>query len=418
MKSPKFFPALLFCLLLLEQPGTGRCSQIEDFAFLNRTLDEAEFVSSREDFFTSYCVFIVSTMVSFEASYWFLELIRHKLHPGSQLSIYTPEIVEIASVWTAGSVTRSSEYSHWPRNKILHYSLKAGGALQAVLAGILWQRGRITVPALIMMFMSAELLAQEVTGTLATLFLKWFNVEPGNMTPDIYDDTELCKSSIGVGLSMGIIAFAVLTLREVSPLKRAVTGTITAVLSATAVKVAFMDISRIDIWPEITAAKDKAGIPAGTLALFIATLSEVTGARTRAGNSVLAAVTAGGGAMSTAAAAATTGVETAILVIAGAGTRVVSIGRYAARTVATLVAVTGALALSVLVKPDPASDTRYSRMAATLAVASLFAFISAIANYLNEGIPLDKTLFAASWLYWEKPYEIIHHLTSPATQTP
>ena len=327
MLNPHYlFPGLLSFLLLLGICGAGECSQKEDFQFLNRTVEEAKLVSSWEDLVESYSVFFLSTLISFEARYWGLEILRKKFNSGSELSSYSPEIVEIASIWTAACAIRSDKYTDWPRNEALHYCVKFGGGLETVIAGVLLARGGVTAPALFLIFVSAESLAEMITGTVTTSILRRINVDPNHISPAQYDVGESTLSSIAIGWSMGFTVFEVLTLTQMSPIKSVAACSAVAALSATAVE--------------------------------------------------------------------------AVTYINGLNVQL--------SDVAVAVAVAGVRALLILVKVSPISNTRYSRIAATTTVASIFALVSSIANYLNRGVPLDETFSEISWLYWEKPYKNIH----------
>ena len=426
MSKPScFFPVFLSFLILSGIPSVGAGSQKEDFVFLDQTFDEARLVNSGKDLVESVSVFFVSTLASFEVRYWLLELARKGLNPGSELSSRSPDIMEIASVWTVSSVIWGDQYSDWPRNSVLHFYMRAGGALQTVVAGLFLARGRITVPALSIIFLSAESLAETAAGAVTTLAWKRAGAGSDKISPNQYDINEYFLSSIGIGWSTGLIVFESLVLRWVSPVKCAVTCMITAALSTTTVE-ATMYISGLNIQSvsmPIAIARSAATAAAGAIVIALA----ITGA----GAIVITLATTGARARAfiVALAGARTLVETIAGTVAGAGAvagAIVGVGAGAASAaeatpasaaeavvVAVVVAVVtaiavggaGAGALFTLVKPGPISDTRYSRVTAVTAVASLFAFVSSIANYLNKGVPLNETFLEISWSYWCRLYE-------------
>ena len=387
MRKPhRFFPAFLSFLLLLGVSGAGECSRKEDFEFLNRTFDEAKLVNSGEDFVKSYSVFFLSTLASFEARYWFLEYVRKGLNPGSELNSYSPDIVEIASIWTAASVIRNGNYTDWPRNNVLHGLVKTGGILQTVVAGLLLTRGRITVPALIIIFISAESLAKMVSGTFTTLVLRRKNIDPGKISTDQYDFFESSMSVLGISWSIGAIAFEVATLIPISSIKRVALYSAIIVLLATAVEaVIYIKAARLSV-----PARAKTG--AVVMAIAIAILIKMAGAEV--GSAIIAATVAVSGAIA--------GSEAAAAAMDVTGTIAVT------EIIAVTIAGAGAGALFILVRSGPIYHTRYSRVAATIAVASILAFMSSIANYLNKGVPLDETFSEISGSYWKKACELVH----------
>ena len=385
MRKPhRFFPAFLLFLLLLGVSEAGECSRKEDFEFLNQTFDNTRLVNSGEDLVKSYSVFFLSTLACFEARYWFLEYVRKGLNPDSELNSYSPDIIEIASIWTATSVIRNGNYTDWPRNGVLHGFVKTGGILQTVIAGVLSTRGRITIPALILVFISAESLAEMVSGTFTTLTLRKENVDPGKISTEQYDIGESRKSVFDIGWSIGITIFELSALIQISPETNLATYSTIALLSGTA---AGADIT--GLLPRISDL-----IIAVIFTIVVVVELDITTAAAAASAGFLAAVGSG--------------------VAAAAGAVDAGLGSFAARdlleavTLASVAAGTSTAALLILVRSSPVSDTRYSRVAATITVASIFAFLSSIANYLNRGVPLDETFSEISRFYWKKAFELVH----------
>ena len=392
-KPHRFFPAFLLFLLLLGVSGAGECSRKEGFAFLNQTFDNTRLVNSGEDLVKSYSVFFLSTLACFEARYWFLEYVRKGLNPGSELNSYSPGIVEIASIWTAASVIRNGNYTDWPRNGVLHGFVKAGGILQTVIAGLLLARGRITVPALILVFISAESLTEMVSDTLMTLALRGENIDPGKISTDKYDFLESSMSVLGISWSIGAIAFEVATLIPVSSVKSVALYSVIFTLPGTASEVfTYIKGTRLSV-PTMTK------IVAGIIGIVIAMTIKITGAGI--GSAIVAETIAVFGAIAGSEAAAA-----AIAVTRTIEDMAVAEAITLAVVITVTVTVTGTLL--VLVESSPISDTRYSRVAATIAVASIFAFVSSIANYLNRGVPLDETFSEISGFYWKKAFELVH----------
>ena len=395
-KTFRFILKILPFLWLFTITKAFSKSQIEDFYFLNQTFDEASLINSGEDLLQSYSVFVLSTWINFEAKYWVLELLRKSLNPDSQLNIHSPEIVEIASVWTAGSIAVNSKYQQWPCNKILHYCLNAGGSLTTVLFGLLSFKG-ITIPALIIVFMTEASLAKTLTGTAATSLLRRINFNPGNLSPKAHDLTESTVLSMAIALSSGLIIFGVLTLYQESPVKSVVCTSI-ATLSVMAVAT-FLSMTGLDVpLTDILTAGAAAGAGALVGALARAATEDEAG--------VMVMVTAGRitgvGRISSAVFGAIAIAEIGDAIDRVEETYVVAVAGGA--LVGTLV---GTICLHFLVEPNPVGHARYS-IVPTIGAASIFAFVNAIANFLNSGVPLDQTLSEISWSYWGWIYELLY----------
>ena len=412
-KTSHFIFIILPLLWLFITTNAYSKSKIEDFYFLNQTFDEARLVNSGEDLLQSYSVFVLSTWLSFETKYWVLELLRKSLNPDSQLNIYSPEIMEIASVWTAGSIAVNSKYQQWPRNKILHYCLNVGGSLTTVLFGLLSFKG-ITIPALIIVFMTEASLAKTLSGTAATSLLRGINYNPDNFSLKTHDSTEYVVLSMAITLSSGFIIFGVLTLYhyQESPIKSVVCTSI-ATLSVMAFAT-FLSMTGLDVpLTDILTAGAAAGHGAILGALVRAAMTEAeavvmrqAGQVTGVGGVCLAVL----GAMAIAEIGdPIDGVKDRYAVAGGAiaGVRVKDRYAIAFASGAIAGALVGIICLHFLVEPNPVNHTRYS-IVPTIGVASIFAFVNAIANFLNSGVPLDQTLSEISWSYWDWGDWLIH----------
>ena len=393
----RLFPAFFSFLLFLGISGSGECSKKEDFEFLNRTFDDTRLVNSGEDLVKSYSVFFLSTLASFEAHYWLFECIRKRLHPGSELNSYSPDIIEIASIWTAASVIQNGNYTDWPRNGVLHGFVKAGSILQTVMTGLLLERGKITIPALILVYISAESLAEMVSDTLTTLVLRSENIDPGKIWTEKYDILESSMSVLEISWLISAIAFEIITLMQLSSVKSVALYSVIVILLAAAVEpvIIYIKGTRLSILSSI-----KIGAVVITKATVIAIAIKILGVGI--GAAIVAEITVAFGTICKSAAAAAAidliGDEDIAVTQTIAGTEIIA-------AFVTGIGVTG---LFILAKSGPLFDTRYSRVAATIAVASFFAFVSSIANYLNKGIPLDETFSEISGFYWKKAFELVH----------